>query len=951
MIKEGDNRTIQLIRVDESSKRYSSMIRILQGIDREYLETLWKLVKPKYGDTRPEDEHERVLWGDLKVMFEPDIKSDVWRNLQRILKYKTALMEVIENGNSWVFLPQTAQENGTSVTKMYVTVTAKEKTNKKNDVKARSLLLMALPNEHQLTFSQYTDAKTMFAAIETHLEYHQDLEQIHEDDLEAMDLKWQLSLLSMRAKRWDTLPGSVEHQGTRKMVIALTVFDMAERTSSDKHGSNGVFRTLRESPKKTKPDDRGFCCQGCSRHMNWLKQLVLHAMYRRGSLLDLASFYAKDMKVQSLMNLQLHNENLMQVHQKKIIKIALYAKLKEASYFDSPSKDVDIGEPKSVADDQNPKEVNVAGQHVTTVSPTLKATHVEIHKDHPIKNVIGDVKSSVQTRRMTKPTSEQGFLSAVYEQKTHDTLNTCLYACFLSQIKPTSIAKILSDLSWVEAMQEELLQFKLNQVWILADLPIGKRVIGIKWVFGNKKNERGIMIRNKARLVAQGHRQEKSAFLYGTIREEVYFTQPPGFKDPDHPNKVYKVVKALYGLHQAPRACFTNKGTVNWNTELMKDKFQMSSMGELTFFLGLQVQQKEDRIFILKTFNYTDVKSASTPVDLEKPLVKDRDANDVDVHLYRYMIGSLMYLIASRPDIMFVVDIWQCQEATLVATPLQLQPEYLASLAICCGKYADSKPIAGLRFDEEGYTTWSQATAKANTVNGERQLQALVDKKRVIITESSIRSDSSLAIVSGVFDCLPTATIFEELAQMGAKSTAWNEFSSTMASAIICLATNQKFNFSKYIFDAMILGIALASAEAGDAQLTGPEIIHETTEKIIQIKKRIQVARDRQKSYADMRHKPLEFEVGDKVMLKCFSNEPLAILLDEIQIDDKFNFIEELVKIMDREVKQNKSRIPIVKVRWNSSRGPEFTWEREDQMKKKYPHLFANPAPASKDTS
>ncbi|GKD29373.1 putative reverse transcriptase domain-containing protein [Tanacetum coccineum] len=141
-------------------------------------------------------------------------------------------------------------------------------------------------------------------------------------------------------------------------------------------------------------------------------------------------------------------------------------------------------------------------------------------------------------------------------------------------------------------------------------------------------------------------------------------------------------------------------------------------------------------------------------------------------------------------------------------------------------------------------------------------------------------------------------------------------------------------------------------AEVGDAQLTGPEIVHETTEKIIQIKKRIQATRDRQKSYADRRRKPLEFQVGDKVMLKCLSDEPLAIPLDEIQIDDKLNFIEEPVEIMDREVKRLKqSRIPIVKVRWNSRRGPEFTWEREDQIKKKYPHLFANPASTSKVTS
>ncbi|GJS45173.1 putative reverse transcriptase domain-containing protein [Tanacetum coccineum] len=130
-------------------------------------------------------------------------------------------------------------------------------------------------------------------------------------------------------------------------------------------------------------------------------------------------------------------------------------------------------------------------------------------------------------------------------------------------------------------------------------------------------------------------------------------------------------------------------------------------------------------------------------------------------------------------------------------------------------------------------------------------------------------------------------------------------------------------------------------AEVGDAQLTGLKIIHETTKKITQIKKRIQAAQDRQKSYADRRRKPLEFK-------KCLVDEPLAIPLDEFQIDDKLNFIEEPIEIMDREVKRLKqSRIPIVKVCWNSRRGPEFTWEREDQIKKKYPHLFVNPSSTS----
>ncbi|GJW24682.1 putative reverse transcriptase domain-containing protein, partial [Tanacetum coccineum] len=152
--------------------------------------------------------------------------------------------------------------------------------------------------------------------------------------------------------------------------------------------------------------------------------------------------------------------------------------------------------------------------------------------------------------------------------------------------------------------------------------------------------------------------------------------------------------------------------------------------------------------------------------------------------------------------------------------------------------------------------------------------------------------------------------------------------------------------------------------EVGDAQLIGPEIVRETIEKIIQIKHRLQASRDRQKSYADKRHKPMEFQVRDKKLSrvhstfhvsnlkKCLSDEPLVIPLDEIHVDDKLNFIEEPVEIMDREVKRLKqSRIPIVKVRWNSRRSPEYTWERKDQMQKKYPHLFAKPESASQATS
>ncbi|GJY83961.1 putative reverse transcriptase domain-containing protein [Tanacetum coccineum] len=202
--------------------------------------------------------------------------------------------------------------------------------------------------------------------------------------------------------------------------------------------------------------------------------------------------------------------------------------------------------------------------------------------------------------------------------------------------------------------------------------------------------------------------------------------------------------------------------------------------------------------------------------------------------------------------------------------------------------------------------------------------------------------------------------------------------------------------------------------EVGEAQILGPELIQETTEKIIQIKQRMQAARDRQKSYADLKRKPMEFQVGDKVMLKvspwkgvvrfgpwkgvvrfgkrgklnpryvgpfkviervgevayklelpeelsrvhntfhvsnlkkCHADEPLAVPLDGLNLDDKLHFVEEPVEIVDREVKRLKrSRIPLVKVRWNSKRGPEFTWEREDQFKKKYPHLFTKTTPSS----
>ncbi|GJZ29065.1 putative ribonuclease H-like domain-containing protein [Tanacetum coccineum] len=371
----------------------------------------------------------------------------------------------------------------------------------------------------------------------------------------------------------------------------------------------------------------------------------------------------------------------------------------------------EIGRFSDAEDDNTGTDMN----NLDTYFQVSLVTTIRIHKHHPLNQVIGDLQSSTQTRQMTKNLEEYGFAGTTLKQRTnHKDLQNCLFACFLSQKEPKKLCCLL------------LLQgtsfFFIASVPIKprtnVELPNGKRAIGTKWVFRNKKDEKGIVIKNKARLVAQGYTQEegidydevfapvarieairlflayasfkdfvvyqmdvKSAFLYGKIEEEVYVCQPSGFEDPDFPNRVYKVEKALYGLHQAPRAWYETLSTY-----LLDNGFQRGKIDK-TFFIRrdkgdiLLVQVYVDDIIfgstkkslctkfekmmhknqdkyvikILKKFGFSNVKTTSTPMETQKALLKDEDGKEVDVHLYRSMIGSLIYLISLRPDIMFAV--------------------------------------------------------------------------------------------------------------------------------------------------------------------------------------------------------------------------------------------------------------------------------------------------------
>nr|GEZ31678.1 hypothetical protein [Tanacetum cinerariifolium] len=210
--------------------------------------------------------------------------------------------------------------------------------------------------------------------------------------------------------------------------------------------------------------------------------------------------------------------------------------------FDDP--DMPELEDITYSDDENDVGAKADFNNLETSITVSLIPTTRIHKDHPVSQIIGDLSSTTQTRSMTRVVKDQGGLSQMF----NDDFHTCMFACFLSHEEPKRVHQALKDPSWIEAIQEELLQFKMQKVWVLVDLPHGKRAIArIEAIrlFLAYASFMGFMVYQM---------DVKSVFLYGTIKEKGYVCQPPGFEDPDYPYKVYKVVKALYGLHQAPRA-------------------------------------------------------------------------------------------------------------------------------------------------------------------------------------------------------------------------------------------------------------------------------------------------------------------------------------------------------------------------------------------------------------
>nr|GEU48859.1 copia protein [Tanacetum cinerariifolium] len=292
----------------------------------------------------------------------------------------------------------------------------------------------------------------------------------------------------------------------------------------------------------------------------------------------------------------------------------------------SPLVDADVGKEEAIRNNTNVVDNN--NNEEDELIEVDKVINIKESKNHPIDQVIGNL--------------NQRTLGSQAQDHSN-------FFCCIHTIGPKDVNEALKDKTWVVAMQEELNQFVANDVWDLVPLPMSQYVIGTKWVFRNKLDENGIVSRNKARLKAFMIKHEYSMGMV----DNTLFTKK---------SKLHLIIVQIY----VDDIIFgsTNQNLCDDFEKIMHDEFEMSMMGELNFFLGLQIKQMEDEIFfnqskyikeMLKKFGLEDSKPTKTPMSTEIKLTKDDEADFIDSSKYRGMIGSLLYLTASRPDIMFSV--------------------------------------------------------------------------------------------------------------------------------------------------------------------------------------------------------------------------------------------------------------------------------------------------------
>ncbi|GJX77816.1 putative ribonuclease H-like domain-containing protein [Tanacetum coccineum] len=634
----------------------------------------FQIIRADRSSRRPEEAYERVLWGNLKVMFEPDVESEVWRNLQRynvtVWKlFSSSRVHFVRFQNMHIFM---LVEKKYPLTPATITKMLKKKlqTEHWNEMCYQLLKLMTKQcKNHGITaakvrvttasiyyFKPVLGFMRPFGCPVTILNTIDHLGKFDGKADEGFFVGYSINSKAFRVFNIGTRiveenlhvqfivigdqsngkagtkacddAGKMEIvPGIDYILLLLWHADLLFSQSS-KSSSDAEFKPSRDDEKKVteEPGKEG----GDS------------------SKEDESNDQEKDDNVNNINNGNAAITNKVTVvGRKSSIKLLDDPNMPELEYIFYLNDDEDVG----TEADMNNFDAFIL------VSP-IQTTR--IHKDHRVEKIIGDLNSAPQTRRMTKNLEEHGLFSSVQQRTNHKDFQNCL----------------------------------------------------------NKKDERGIVIKNKARLVAQGYTQEegidydevfapvakieairlflayasfkdfvvyqmdvKSAFLYGKTEEEVYVCQPPGFEDLDFPDIVYKVEKGLYRLHQTPRAWYetlstyllengfqrgkidktlfirTDKGDIMLVQVYVDDIIFGSTKKSLCIEFEKMMHKNQDKYVtkILKKFGFTDVKMVSTPMETKKPLLKDEDGEEVDVHLYRSMIGSLMYLISSRPDIMFVV--------------------------------------------------------------------------------------------------------------------------------------------------------------------------------------------------------------------------------------------------------------------------------------------------------